>query len=376
MNCTGFRFFQFSTLCAALLLGHVFGLDFEVAADGRTLVRTTGAPESWRWPEASPFGVVMHMAEGVGSMTYDMYPTESRIMNAEMRRRMTIQDSVTLVVVLLAFVLTVGASLTSVYHVAADPSPVKFYTDAKGMQQRMTCPTGNVEAFLQAFNGQPSTARLRIIGSAARMTDASLLQLLQQLRLHDFGVVLRNRASAFVMSSVGRRSGRSQHFDVSLDLTPFINGDGRISSEDESILQAHLQSENPLEVLTVRKRVDWECWEDVATNVKQRLRCLGYVGDLQVTFEAVENLVVYRNDRWQNFTRNPITTALMMLSIVGLMAWLPYTMIRKRAVTVETRFTIVVDPSRYWELVNDRLSIIEGFEGARWGAMPPSLRFR
>lgn len=321
------------------------------------------------WPEDNPqHSEVMDMAEGVGSMTYNVYPTQNRAMNAQMRRRMVAQDFVALALLLIAFGLTVAASLYSIYHVSADPSAVKYYSDAKGMQERLLCPSQDAEAFLHTFSTSPATARLRIVGFLGRVdSDSSALGLLSRGHLTEAVAMLCSRV---------RRLGRTVAFDVSLDLTPFIHGEGRlVSAKDEMALMRHLESENPLEVLCLRKHVDWDAWSDVAMNIKLRLRALGFTGDMRVSFECVEDLMVYRNDPWQNFTRNPITTALMGISVIGLAAWLPYTMWRKRVVKVETRFKINVDPCRYWGLINERLSSIEGFEGARWGMMPPA-RFR
>lgn len=334
----------------------------------------------WPEPEADPFTRnIMNIVEGMGYMTYDMYPSYNRKINAELRMRMSIQDKATLAVVVGAFVLTLAASLTSAYHIAADPSPVKYYTDPKGLQQRLICPSADTEAFLRAFNNQPSTARLRILGSRNPPTpEPSLVQLVQRGRVGDFASAVRTRTTAWVIASAGRRSTPpGQTFDVSLDLTPFINGDGRLNSQaDLDALDAHLETDNPLEVLQIRKRVEWDCWEDMAINVKQRLRTMGFNGELQINFEAVEDVLVYRNDRWQNFARNKITTALILISMVGMFVWIPYNLFRQRVVKIESRFKIIVDPSRYWELINDRLSIVEGFEGARWGLMPPRVPYR
>jgi len=220
--------------------------------------------------------------------------------------------------------------------------------------QRVICETYDVDAFLAAFNTQPQNVRLRIIGRNPE--PGGFRRFLRSLNAH----AARPRGLGALLPM---RERRRLHvlFDVALDLSPFITGDGRLSDQEMIKLQKYLSTTNHLETVLLQKRVDWPLWEDVATNIRQRLRSLGFPGDVEVRFEAQDEVLVYQNHKWSNFVRNRVTQALVLISIVGSAFWLPYVWARSKTTRVETRFRINVDPSRYWELVCDGLSAAEGF---------------
>jgi len=299
---------------------------------------------------------LVHLGDGVGSMPYERSPTQSRALNHEFRRRLEIQDFATIVLLISTFALTLLISSSIVYQMADDPSPVLFYSDPKfsyTMQQRLVCNSSEVEAFLRTFNTQPQCARLRIIGRSGPSTDFQ--GLIRGLRLRELAWHARQRLGSLLMMRRPRRDARLPSwnaimFDVSLDLTPFVTGDGRLASEfDGTQLEQHLCAQNPLEVLILSKQVEWPCWEDVATNVRQRLRALGFPGEVEVRLEAREEVLIYRNLVWQNFVRSRITQALVLISIVGSIFWIPYLWFRMRTVRIESRFRISLDLGRYWE---------------------------
>lgn len=82
---------------------------------------------------------------------------------------------------------------------------------------------------------------------------------------------------------------------------------------------------------------------------------------MEVRFDAQEDLKIYRNNRWQNFVRAPITHMLSVLSGVGLVLWLPYLYCRSDVVVVESNFQIQLDINRYWEMLSAGLDADEGF---------------
>mmetsp|Transcript_50376 Transcript_50376/g.155758 ORF Transcript_50376/g.155758 Transcript_50376/m.155758 type:complete len:538 (-) Transcript_50376:106-1719(-) len=314
---------------------------------------------------------LMRIADGVGTLTYNDAPTTNRRLNRELKRRLISQDVATLVVLLLAFMLTILASCLNIYHFSEDPSPVAYYSDPKMFQPRLLCATAEQDAFLQAFNVQPSTARLRIVGK--RRDDQNFGTLMRDAQLRRAGHLIRSRFIRRFSGGGSRRSGpgmaldRPQDailFDVALDLTPFIAGEGRLSSDaDAAALEKHLRGANPLEVLVLCKKVNWAGWEDVATNIRQHLRGLGFQGDVEVRLEAREELLIYRNHPWQNFVRSRITQCIVVLSIVGALFWVPYLWIRSKTVRVESRFEIHLDLDRYWELLAEGLHAQDGFQG-------------
>jgi len=102
-------------------------------------------------------------------------------------------------------------------------------------------------------------------------------------------------------------------------------------------------------------------WEDVATNIRQRLRTLGFHGDVDVRFDSHDEVKIYKNNKWPNFVRNRVTQALVVISIIGSFFWLPYVWIRMKTTRVESTFRISLDPARYWELISEGLNAADGF---------------
>jgi hypothetical protein len=302
--------------------------------------------------------LAMKIADGIGSLTYEKQQVGSRQMNRDLRQRIVMQDKATLCILFLMLFVTVIASALGVYQFSDDPSPVTFYSDPKHGQQRILCSSANAEGFLQAFNTQPQTAWLRLIGRVADPTASSAAE------------DLLRGASRLLMT--GRRRMRSTEeedivFDVSLDLSSFISGEGILASEQEwQKLQNYLVSDNPLEVLLLRKSVPWENWEDIAMNIRHKLRSQGFEGDVEIRFDCKEELRIFRNHPWQNFARAPVTQLLAFVSCVGLLFWVPYLYARTRYVKVESQFRVNLDMNRYWELLSSGLHVQEGFQNPSW----------
>lgn len=305
----------------------------------------------------------MRLAEGMGSMDDR---SGDRRLHREFRLRLEAQDAATLLLLTLAFAVTIVLSCLSIYHFADDHSSVLFYTDPKftpqTLQPRLTCSASDAESFLSAFNIQPQTARLRIIGRRKGDTDASAWGLRacgRQVWLWCCSLFMAERS---LRADSRLPSGAGSAFDVSLDITPFITSDGSLASEsDRAALEMHLHSSNPLEVLLLSKQVEWPCWEDIATNVRQRLRALGFPGEVEVRLEATEEVLIFRNLRWQNFVRSRMTEAVVLISVVGGIVWFPYLWMRMKTVRVVSHFRMNLDLVQYWEHLSDGLSATEGF---------------
>lgn len=303
-----------------------------------------------------PENDVERLGEGIGAMAYERSPTGSRSINHEIRERLEFQDCAAFAILLSVFVLTVLLSCFSVYQVAEDPSPVAYYSEPKNYrQQRVMCETADADSFLAAFNTQPEDVRIRIIGKNPE--PGGFRRFLRTLHPH----TMRPRGLSALLP-VRQRRLLPVLFDVSLDLTPFITGNGRVSDDNMEILQTYLNSKNRLETLLLQKRVDWAHFKDVATNVRQQLRSLGFPGEVDVRFEAYDEVLVYQNHKWTNFVRNRVTQALVVISVVGSFFWLPYVWTRTKKTKIESRFQVNVDPGRFWQLVSEGLSAAEGFQ--------------
>mmetsp|Transcript_61212 Transcript_61212/g.114484 ORF Transcript_61212/g.114484 Transcript_61212/m.114484 type:complete len:441 (-) Transcript_61212:36-1358(-) len=296
---------------------------------------------------------LVRVGEGVGPITYSRSPGAHQRLNRELRQRLVAQDAAAIFFLLFVLGVAIWVSCLGVYQFADDPSQVVFYSDPKHTHHRMLCSSADQESFLEAFNTPPHKATLRLIGR--RTPRPATRWFTSQGGL--YGITRRflpGRRRPVIDANV--------LFDVSLDLSSFVSGEGRLASGEEAAkLEAHLGSQNPLQILVLRKRVLWANWEDMATNVKQKLRALGFDGDVEVRFDSQEDMRVYRNTRWQNFVRTPITHMLSVLSGIGLLLWLPYLYWRSDVVVVESNFHIQLDVQRYWEMLSAGLDVDEGF---------------
>mmetsp|Transcript_18188 Transcript_18188/g.42302 ORF Transcript_18188/g.42302 Transcript_18188/m.42302 type:complete len:504 (-) Transcript_18188:35-1546(-) len=294
----------------------------------------------------------MKALEGIGASAFARSPAGSRSLDRELRDRLQIQDVSALLFLAMGLGATVLVTCFSVYKSAEDISPAMFYTEPSYSQPRMLCCSDEVADFLQSFNTQPRSASLRIVGLRQPWRPGlcgSLLQGLQWVGYTCIGTPRHEDAPGF---------------DVVLDLAPFIAGDGSLSIADQALLEQLLHSENPLLEIVLQKKVHWKMWEDVATNIRQRLRSLGFAGSIEISLDSKEEVVVFKNDRWSNFVRNPVTHALAVLSVVGIFLWKPYVWLRTERVKVEARFDINIEPARYWELLSAGLDGAEGFRAS------------
>jgi len=304
----------------------------------------------WDMMEATDLG------EGLGPVAYDPSPLESRSQNRDMSLRLLTQDLATFALLLMAFGATLLVTCLSVYQVSEDKSPVKFYSDARSGRHRLICGTNEPQEFLRTFSTPPQRIFLLIIGRTPSVTSEVRRNSLTELVVEGFRRP-HHRASLL------RRRGIVL-FDVALDVSQFVVSDGRLLSDsDAEQLQDYLRDDysNPLVLLQLRKKVQWVDWEDVATNIRQRLHALGYTGDIDVRFEGMEDVIIFRNHKWQNFTRSPVTQALVLFSVVGFLLWVPYIWLRKRTLRLDLQFQVAINLHQYWQLIADGLDPIDGF---------------
>eukprot|EP00930_Biecheleria_cincta_P038686 TRINITY_DN26570_c0_g2_i1.p1 TRINITY_DN26570_c0_g2~~TRINITY_DN26570_c0_g2_i1.p1 ORF type:complete len:544 (+),score=85.66 TRINITY_DN26570_c0_g2_i1:126-1757(+) len=340
-------------------------------------------PELHKWQQQEhlvadnigmPSGIMEQVADGVGPAAYSKSPASNHDLKFELRRRLVAQDAATVLILMFVLMVAVFVGCLGVYQFSSDPSQVAFYTDPKFNRQRLLCCQGDTGSFLEAFNSQPETASLRVIGKHVSPGDQ-----LRNGRARVQRPVPENQQTAEPdvrplgsLGHLGRQlllpgrraslSDGSVMFDFSLDLSSFISGEGQLASEaEEQKLCQHLASDNPLEIAVLRKKVIWSNWGDVATNIRQKLRSEGFSGDVEIRFDSEEEMRIYRNDRFQNFVRAPITHVLAVLSGVGPLFWFPYLYFRTSIVHIETHFKIEVDVNRYWDMIAAGLSPEHGF---------------
>eukprot|EP00397_Hematodinium_sp_SG-2012_P060197 GEMP01078070.1.p1 GENE.GEMP01078070.1~~GEMP01078070.1.p1 ORF type:complete len:131 (+),score=29.87 GEMP01078070.1:282-674(+) len=118
---------------------------------------------------------------------------------------------------------------------------------------------------------------------------------------------------------------------------------------------------NELRHLSISKETRWEDWEELATNVKKKLRSLGYTGITACDFVGNDVVNVYRNEPWANFVYNRATRSLCALSIIGLFIYFPYMHFKSKTMRAKCKYQVRIGIEEFWQIVESRLSATAGF---------------
>lgn len=248
-------------------------------------------------------------------------------------------------------------SATIKFQDCYNDSPVTYYVDPR--VTNLVTEGDDIDSFLDAFNQTPKSAHIQVTG---------------------FEPVASNRRRLPVGSVRWRGETYKIAFTFALDLSPWLireHGEGDVSLGDTRLPAAfldgvvaenheHLQeflgsNSNDLATVEVQKDVVWPGCEELATNIKQRIRQAGFTGVIGVNFSEGETLTVYKNATWANFMHSRAMKVLMMLSIVGWVFYLPYMWVRCSTLKVKTRFRVDMQIADYWSFIGDKLTV-NGFE--------------
>jgi len=132
---------------------------------------------------------------------------------------------------------------------------------------------------------------------------------------------------------------------------------GGIEAAELERLQGFMESDrNDLAVIVLRKRVTWHGWEDVATNIRQRIKQCGFRGSLSVRYEGLETIRVKKSRAWARFMHHPSLLVLCMLSAVAWPVYSAYMYWRCTEFPVDANFRVNIQAEDYWSLISDQLS--------------------
>eukprot|EP00931_Biecheleriopsis_adriatica_P008414 TRINITY_DN109602_c0_g1_i1.p1 TRINITY_DN109602_c0_g1~~TRINITY_DN109602_c0_g1_i1.p1 ORF type:complete len:439 (-),score=87.68 TRINITY_DN109602_c0_g1_i1:29-1249(-) len=275
---------------------------------------------------------------GAGTTAHDEHLTEDLLL------RMRCQDKMVLLLMLVAYFVSLLFSASLAFRQACNDSPIKFYGDPRVNGNMLD--SNDLDEFLEAFNGPPSQVQLQVQGLIpvrgllAHMLDSSV-QWQGNHYLPAFSYCLD--LSSWLVP--GERDGTAD------DRT-----DG-VSSEDVAELDRFLQeNQNDLGTVEFRKNVIWPGWEELATNIKQKIRQQGFDGIIHVSLQKSETLTVYKNRPWANFLHMSSTRTLCALSVFGYLWYAPYMWLRQRGPVITSNFHIDLDINDYWQLIGDKVS--------------------
>eukprot|EP00933_Yihiella_yeosuensis_P017215 TRINITY_DN14446_c0_g1_i1.p1 TRINITY_DN14446_c0_g1~~TRINITY_DN14446_c0_g1_i1.p1 ORF type:complete len:456 (-),score=52.77 TRINITY_DN14446_c0_g1_i1:100-1467(-) len=266
-------------------------------------------------------------------------------------RRMKHQDKVVLLLLFLVYMLTLAFSASLAYRQSSNNSAVQYYADPR--ISSMAVESNDFEDFLDAFDHGPKDVQLRVSG----------LVPIPPFLEHMFESTVEHRGSWHRVV-----------FSFALDLSPWLmrtrasSGDDSpgtgMSQEDlETLRQFVAENTNDLATVDIAKEVSWEGWEELATNIKQKIRQQGFGGLVHVSLQSSERVTVHKNRAWANFLHNRITKVIIALSMFGWFAYGPYMWLRNRGPKVTSKFRVNVDIAEYWQLISDKIGA-DGFTAA------------
>lgn len=246
------------------------------------------------------------------------------------------------------------------YRKATNGSAVKYYADPR--VDDAVIDSSDVHDFLETFNQPPQNVHLQIQG----------LSPLRRMIPHIIDGVVEWKETYY-----------RYDFSYSLDLTPWVvpvtnrgehsqadtareNGESvsaGLSDADVGTVGEFLQDNlNDLATFSIEKQVEWPGWEELATNIKHKVRQGGYTGAVFVTWNSSHTLTIYKNKPWANFLHLGLTRVIFGLSAIGYLWYLPYMWVRQRGPEVASKFRVDIPIADHWQLVSDKISS-RGFEG-------------
>ncbi|CAE7708120.1 Ank3, partial [Symbiodinium pilosum] len=309
-------------------------------------------PGRWRgshaldWEQASKEApnakeILLAVGGGTGAGT----GTGSAAMDRDLIRRMRYQDKLVLCLMIFAYFVALIFTASLAYRQAGNNSPVKFYGDPR--VEDLMIDTTEVEDFLHVFSQPPRRVQLCVQGLLpvptllTHMADGSTeWQGCFYRHVFCFGLDL----SPFIV-----------HADVDEDAPEGqING---VHADEVEILRKFLrENRNDLATVQLAKEVSWDGWEELATNIKHKIRQKGFEGLIHVSWRNTELLTVYKNRTWANFLHRGITRVLLALSIIGYAWYVPYMYVRQRGPEVHPKFKVDIDIQSYWRLIGEKIN--------------------
>jgi len=285
------------------------------------------------------------------------------MLDRDLISRMKVQDLTVMLLLLLVYYTTIGLSAVLAHRQAANSSRVKFYADPR--QHFATADTADQQQFLEAFNQEPKHVYLHISGYqpvAPNYPGSFLWKNGNYALVMSFALDL----SQWVTRGYETDSDENEAEDRS------ENPEVGVPAEDLQRLEHFLAEDcNDLAVVQLDKEIHWDHWEDLAVNIKQRIRQSGFDGVLKVDRKEMDTMCIYKNTQWANFLHGRAVKVLLALSVVGWLFYMPYMMRRCSHTTIKSHHHVKVAISDYWDLIANGLTAYgfrmpEAPQGASW----------
>jgi len=296
-----------------------------------------------------PKGLLMAIGGGTGaSVGYSDYSTTEHNQTL-LLRRMHYQDKAVIFLVLMVYLVALCFSASLTYRHSCNNSPVTYYSDPRFHNTVMN--GDDLDDFIGEFNQPPKNIALHVAGFLPVPDDTH-----ESLRWQD-----QNFHCAFTFS---------------LDLSPWVVREAQMRTDDEQTrtLQDGMLPEerdklhffldndtNDLSYTEIDKRVSWLGWEELATNIKHKIRQAGFQGHIRVSRAESDQVQIYKNKAWANFMHARATRVLCALSILGWVIYVPYMWLRCKKLGLKSFFRVDISIADYWPLIADKLTA-DGFQ--------------
>lgn len=298
---------------------------------------------------ANGTAVLMALGAGTGAGS-SLGGTGVSKVNRELLQRMRYQDKAMMLLLVGIYFVGLWFFTHLIYRQVSNDSPVTYYADPRFHTLAME--GHDLDVFVDTFNQPPKNMALQVTGYRPVPED-----------MYD-GVSWRGEN--FQMA-----------FTFSLDLSPWVQRathtiaadpkeqakllyDGMLPKDRSIINHVLMQNNNDLAFVELVKEVAWPDWEELATNIKHRIRQSGFNGFIAVTRTETDEVCVYKNKTWANFMHSRATRLLCALSIVGWIVYMPYMWLCCKGVRVRAHYRVEVSISEYWHLIADKLTA-DGF---------------
>lgn len=308
---------------------------------------------------------ITRILEGLsGGTGTALEPTGDQALDQEIRFRMQAQDTAVLLLLMMIYIIILIFMYSMVYRMSRSDSTVRYYCNPA--YHRMTLDNNDFDRFLGIFNQRPleNKPQIRVAGFNLAPGEGSS---------NVWQAGMQNAVSGAQTAWRGKTYDTT--FYYALDLEQWTSATGEMDEKDQITTKEFLNCSNPLATLVISKEAVWDDFEEVATNIKAKIRESGFEGPIDVTISPPDRVIVYQNDHWANFMYNETVKVMTLLSIVGGLVYVPYMWIRgsRAKHTVTSKFKVSIDKETYWKLIEKHISV-RGFavpEDASPGAWPP-----
>lgn len=289
---------------------------------------------------ASVDEVLLAIGGGTGGM--------SPVTNKDMILRMHMQDKAVILVLLIAYIGLLLFSASLAYRQASNNSPITYYADPR--YHDFATEGRDVDSFLSAFGQPPKKIFLHVTGYVPN-NGAHWRE--DDFELHGQRYSLAFSFALDLSAWIVTQTGASNDSDAAAS----------VPVEDIRNLGEYLRgNDNDLAVVEFRKEVSWPDWEELAMNIKLRIRQRGFTsGVIRVHQTPSESVSIHKNRPWANFMHSRSVQVISALSLFGWMVHQPYMWLRTQRLVVRSQYHVDIPISSYWSLIDNKIGP-DGFD--------------